>query len=96
MFDFQKIFAYVRFPDEFRKIKRVVYNTGEDRLENDSEHSYQLTMIAWYIMDAYKLDLDRDLVIRYCLIHDLVEVYAGDTYIYSQDTAHRDSKIARE
>lgn len=96
MFDFQKIFAYVRFLDEFRKIKRVMYNTGEDRLENDTEHSYQLTMAAWYIMDVYKLDLDRDLVIRYCLVHDLVEVYAGDTYIYSQDKEHFESKSQRE
>lgn len=96
MFDFQKIFAYVRFLDEFRKIKRVMYNTGEDRLENDTEHSYQLTMLAWYIIDAYKLDLDKNLVIRYCLVHDLVEVYAGDTYIYSQDKEHFDSKAKRE
>lgn len=96
MFDFQKIFSYVRFLDEFRKIKRVMYNTGEDRLENDAEHSYQLTMIAWYVMDAYRLDLDKDLVVQYCLVHDLVEVYAGDTYIYSQDKTHFDSKLQRE
>jgi putative hydrolase of HD superfamily len=96
MFDFQKIFAYVRFLDEFRKIKRVIYNTGEDRRENDTEHSYQLTMIAWYIVDAYKLDLDKDLVLQYCLVHDLVEVYAGDTYIYSQDKEYSESKTKRE
>lgn len=33
---------------------------------------------------------------RYCLVHDLVEVYAGDTYIYSQDSEHLNSKIQRE
>lgn len=96
MFDLQKIFSYLHFLDEFRKIKRVMHNTGEESLENDTEHSYQLTMLAWYIIDAYKLDLDKDLVIRYCLVHDLVEVYAGDTYIYSQDKTHFDSKSQRE
>lgn len=96
MFDLQKIFAYLHFLDEFRKIKRVMYATGEERMENDMEHSYQLTMVAWYIMDAYGLTLDKDLVMRYCLVHDLVEVYAGDTYIYSQDAEHIGSKTERE
>ncbi|MDD5197310.1 MAG: HD domain-containing protein [Candidatus Gracilibacteria bacterium] len=96
MFDFQKIFAYIRFLDEFRKIKRVMYNTGEDRLENDTEHSYQLTMVAWYIMEVYKLNYNKDLVLQYCLVHDLVEVYAGDTYIYSQDKEHFELKSQRE
>lgn len=96
MFDLQKIFTYLHFLDEFQKIKRIIYVPGEDCLENDAEHSYQLTMVAWYIIDAYKLDLDRDLVIRYCLVHDLVEVYAGDTFLYSQDKGYVDSKKERE
>lgn len=96
MFDLQKIFTYLHFLDEFRKIKRVIYATREDRLENDMEHSYQLTMLAWYMIDAYALDLDTDLVTKYCLVHDLVEVYAGDTYIYSQDIEYLNSKVQRE
>lgn len=96
MFNLQQIFTYLHFLDEFRKVKRVMYATGEERMENDMEHSYQLTMIAWYIMDTYKLDLDKDLVMRYCLVHDLVEVYAGDTYIYSQNKEHVGSKTERE
>lgn len=96
MFDLPKIFSYMYFLDEFRRIKRVIYATGEERLENDMEHSYQLTMLAWYFIDAYRLNLDTNLVIKYCLVHDLVEVYAGDTYIYSQDAQHLNSKIQRE
>ena len=65
-------------------------------MENDMEHSYQLVMLAWYLMDAYKLDLDSNLVMRYCLVHDLVEVYAGDTYTFTQDVDHLSSKVERE
>lgn len=53
MFDLKKIFTYLHFLDEFRKIKRVIYASGEERLENDMEHSYQLAMLAWYMIDAY-------------------------------------------
>ncbi len=96
MFNLEKIFSYLRFLDEFRKIKRVIHLTGEDRLENDVEHSYQLAMLAWYIIDAYKINLDTNRVVQYCLVHDLVEVYAGDTYVFSQDAEHLNSKIQRE
>lgn len=96
MFDLQKIHTYLHFLDEFRKIKRVMYATWEDRMENDMEHSYQLVMLAWYMVDAYHLSFDMNRIMRYSLVHDLVEVYAGDTYIYSQDTEHLNSKIHRE
>ncbi len=53
-------------------------------------------MLAWYIVDSRKLPLDRDKVFCYALAHDLVEIYAGDTYLYSQDQGLLDSKIERE
>ena len=65
-------------------------------MENDMEHSYQLVMLAWYMIDAYHLSFDMNRIMRYCLVHDLVEVYAGDTYIYSQDVEHLNSKVHRE
>lgn len=76
MFDLQKIFSYLHFLDEFRRIKRAYNATGEDRKENDMEHSYQLAMLAWYIIDTQGLSLEKDLVLKYCMVHDLVEVYA--------------------
>lgn len=80
----------------FRRVERVLYVPGTDRLENDVEHSYHLAMLAWFILTAEKTDLDLDLVIRYALIHDLVEAYAGDTYTYSTDKQHLESKKERE
>lgn len=35
-------------------------------------------MLAWYVVITYKLDLDMDKIMKYCLIHDIVEIYAGD------------------
>jgi putative hydrolase of HD superfamily len=43
-----------------------------------------------------KFPLDREKVLRYALAHDMVEVYAGDTYLYTEDKALLDSKPERE
>lgn len=50
--------------------------------ENDSEHSYNLAVTAWFLAPHFP-ELDRDLLIRYSLVHDLVEIHAGDTDIYA-------------
>lgn len=49
--------------------------------ENDSEHSYSLAMMAWYL-SSYFPELDQNEIIRLALAHDILEVHAGDTYIY--------------
>lgn len=92
----ENVLEFAQMLNLFRQVERVIYANGTDRLENDSEHSYHLAMLAWYIADSGKLDLDKNLIIKYALVHDLVEVYAGDTYIYSEDREHTESKIDRE
>lgn len=51
-------------------------------------------MTAWYLAGWFP-ELNRDLLIRYALVHDLVEVHAGDTYIYGSQQ-DLDSKEKRE
>ena len=92
----EKLLGFSGMLDAFRLVERVTYANGTDRMENDTEHSYNLAMLAWYIVDSTRLDLDRDRILRYALVHDLDEVYAGDTYIYSADAAHLASKMERE
>ncbi|HSX43551.1 MAG TPA: HD domain-containing protein [Candidatus Saccharimonadales bacterium] len=80
----------------FSQVERVVHRKQADAYirESDTEHSYNLALSAWYL-STYFSDLDRDKIIRYALVHDLVEVYAGDTYVYAEQS-HLDSKQARE
>lgn len=92
----EKIIQFTKLLDEFRAVERVLRVTGQDRWENDTEHSYNLAMLAWYIVSSTKTELDQNKVIRYALVHDFLEVYAGDTYIYSEDKAHLESKHERE
>ena len=66
----------------FRGIKRVVHVPGpEHEWENDVDHSYSLAMLAWFLSESFP-ELDRDVVIRIALAHDIVEVHAGDTFLY--------------
>ncbi len=86
---------FTKFMVALQKVERAIYIPGEDRKENDAEHSYQLAMLAWYLIQKQGLQLDMEKVFAFALVHDLVEVYAGDTHAHG-DQARIDSKEARE
>lgn len=63
--------------NKFSEVKRAVgYRKGHR--ENDSEHSYQLAMAVWVLNKKYKLKLDEVKLFKIALVHDMVEIYAGD------------------
>lgn len=80
---------------EFQAIERIVDVPGRDTSENDVEHSYHLAMASWYLADSFP-ELDKDKIIRYALVHDLVEVHAGDTFAYGtiDELASKESREA--
>ena len=90
------IFRFSKLLNAFGGIERSIDLPERERKENDIEHSYHLAMLAWYIADSNKLTLNKDLLLKYALIHDLVEVYAGDTFLYSKNQYDHDSKKERE
>ena len=94
--DLKKLLTFVAFTQQFRSIERAVVMLNPARKENDMEHSYQLALVGWYIVNAQKLSLDINKIIQYSLVHDVVEVYAGDTPMNSKDSAYIASKIERE
>ncbi len=79
---------------QFQAIHRVTHIPVTFEQENDTEHSYNLAMTAWFLVQYFP-NLDRDHVLRLALVHDLVEVHAGDTYVYA-DAAIIASKQQRE
>lgn len=93
---FDQIMEFNKFLLKFQQIKRDLYVTGEDRMENDAEHSYQLTMMAWFINSIFKLNFNLDLLMRYALVHDLVEVWAGDTSVFNSSSKMLKDKKQRE
>lgn len=92
----EKLLGFAKMLNLLQAVERVIRVKDSDRWENDMEHSYHLAMLAWYIVDSQKLALNREKVFCYALAHDLVEVYAGDTYVFSDDPALLASKGERE
>lgn len=64
--------------NRLQKVERIVYVRDSSRRENDWEHSFQLAFFTWYILEILKLPLNQEKALKYALIHDLVEAYAGD------------------
>lgn len=83
---------------QFLCIERMIHmpdSTGTDRRETDTEHSYHLAILAWYLTGAYP-HLDKNKVIRYALVHDIVEVHAGDVMAIGRTKQEQDAKELKE
>ncbi|HVQ44564.1 MAG TPA: HD domain-containing protein [Candidatus Saccharimonadia bacterium] len=75
-------------------VVRAIHVPGRDIKENDVEHSYHLAMMGWYLNISGRLGYNTDSLVRYALIHDLAEAYAGD--VSALDAAGRVGKRERE
>lgn len=78
--DIDSLFAFIEFTREFQRIYRAdSLNSDRTDMINDAGHSFQIAMIAWYLVENGRLNLSLEKLFKYALAHDLVEVYAGDT-----------------
>ena len=92
----EQLIDFINFTHEFREVVRIARSPNNKRFENDAEHSYQLAMVAWFLIEQDKLKLKKELCFMYALAHDLVEIYAGDTYIFDKDNALSKQKREKE
>lgn len=89
--DLNELLDYMKFTHKIRKVEREIRLEG-DRRENDAEHQFQMALIGLYIIDKNKLKLDRFKCMALGLVHDIIEVYAGDLIVF----AHKDAIAAKE
>ena len=101
MFDqerFEKQLAFIREIDKEKMIGRQSYLTDGKTLENDAEHAWHMAIMTVLLKEYANEDIDVLKTITMLLIHDLVEVYAGDTYAYDEEgkktQAEREAKAA--
>ena len=69
--------------DELKRVERQTTLLDGSRRENSAEHSWHLALYAM-VLAEYGGDLDVGRVLRMVLVHDIVEIDAGDTYIYDE------------
>ena len=81
----------IRFVVEIDKLKQVLrqtWLTDQSRKENSAEHSWHLGVMAIVLSEyAIRRDIDLLRVLKMALIHDLVEIDAGDTFVYDEVAA---------
>jgi putative hydrolase of HD superfamily len=94
----ERIEQQLRFLNEIEKLK-MVYRQNKaidrSRFENSAEHSWHVALMALVFAEhADNADINFFKVVKLLLIHDLVEIYAGDTWVY--DTAGTETQESRE
>ncbi|MGI5852272.1 MAG: HD domain-containing protein [Clostridiales bacterium] len=81
--------------DKLKNIYRQTLLMDGSRNENDAEHSWHLALMAMVLKEySPQKDLDISKVLKMLLVHDLVEIYAGDTFCY--DVKGNLDKASRE
>lgn len=90
----QKQMEFIVEVDKVKQIIRQTYLADASRKEDDAEHSWHLALMAVLLKEYSNEEVDLAKVIPMVLIHDLVEIDAGDTYAY--DDAGTETKEDRE
>lgn len=71
--------------DKEKNILRQTHLSGNGRRENDAEHAWHMAIMAYLLKDYSNESVDITKVMIMCLIHDIVEIDAGDTYAYDEE-----------
>lgn len=71
--------------DKEKNIFRQTHLSGHGRNENDAEHAWHMALMAYLLKEYSNEPVDIAKVMLMCLIHDVVEIDAGDTYAYDAD-----------
>ena len=93
----ERLKKQMKFALEIDKVKNVFRQTHlseHGRNENDAEHSWHMAIMAYLLREYANEKVDIAKVMLMCLIHDIVEIDAGDTYAY--DTENLKTQKARE
>ena len=80
--------------DKEKNIFRQTHLSGHGRNENDAEHAWHMAIMAYLLKEYSNEPIDIARVMLMCLIHDIVEIDAGDTYAY--DAENLKTQKARE
>jgi len=99
--DDSRLRAQIEFIYEIDKVKNIFRKTklfDRSRFENDAEHSWTVCLMAILLREYADFGVDVERTVAMLLIHDIVEIDAGDTFLYSSeraDAAEREEKAAK-
>ena len=82
---FEQQMKFILEIDKVKNVFRQTYLADGNRKENDAEHSWHMAIMAFLLKEYAQEEVDIMRVVLMVLIHDLVEIDAGDTYAYDLD-----------
>lgn len=82
-----RIISFCRLIDKEKSVERRTYVSDGSRFENDAEHAWHMAVMALLLSEYQNEKTDVLKVVSMLLIHDLVEIYAGDTFAYDTEGA---------
>ncbi|MBR9991251.1 MAG: HD domain-containing protein [Gemmatimonadetes bacterium] len=82
---FAQQLEFIAAVDKLKNVLRVSLITDGSRAENSAEHSWHVALMAMLLREHAPADVDVLHAIRLLLVHDIVEIDAGDTYCYDTD-----------
>ncbi|MBQ8734318.1 HD domain-containing protein [Anaerotignum sp.] len=91
---FEKQVAFILEADKEKNILRQTHLSGHGRQENDAEHAWHMAMMIYLLKEYANEPIDLAKTMMMALIHDIVEIDAGDTYAY--DAAAMETQAERE
>ena len=80
--------AFIKEIDKVKYIQRKTKLFNSDRNENDAEHSWHLALMAIVLAEHSNEPIDVLKVVKMVLIHDIVEIDAGDIFLYDSEVNH--------
>jgi putative hydrolase of HD superfamily len=95
----ERLLKQIEFIKEIDKVKYIQRKTklfNSDRNENDAEHSWHLALMVLVLAEHSKQAIDVLKVLKMVLIHDIVEIDAGDTFIYDTQKSHSNTDEERQ
>ena len=81
----EKQFSFIREIDREKFIGRQTYLTDGERKENDAEHAWHMAVMTLLLAEYANEEIDVLKTVTMLLIHDIVEIDAGDTYAYDEE-----------
>ncbi|RXF70146.1 HD domain-containing protein [Arcticibacter tournemirensis] len=88
----QKQIVFIHEIDKIKYIQRKTRLFNSDRAENDAEHSWHLALMAIVLSEHSDQKIDLLKVVKMLLIHDLVEIDAGDVFLYDTVANHTNTE----
>lgn len=79
-----KELEFVVLLEEMKKTFRQTKIIGENRRENDAEHTFHIATMSMFLQEISEIEVDINKVVKMLLVHDLVEIFAGDTFAYDE------------